>query len=493
MMANMAMVEQGVPRRVWPPLLHQVVKTVRARGLFEPGQHLLVAVSGGSDSVALLTLLHRLLPQWRLRLTAVHFNYGLRGNESEEDQSFVMSLCDSLQMPLHCVLLDVRTRPKRVSLQAQARELRYRAMAELAEDLGVDRIAVGHTAEDQVETILLWMLRGTGLAGLAGMPAQREGMIIRPLYDVRRRELLTFLDETRQGYRQDSSNAKPLYTRNRIRHELVPVLSRIAPAAINAFCRMGDLCREDDRYLDAQAKRLGPSLVRPGTDGGYSIDRHSLQAEPLAMQRRLLRELFRRMRPTRRAPTMATVEAVLGFLSSKVIGERHSAGGVRVRVTPSTVCVQPAGSVAAQSEPAAAVAAQSVRIPSVIEWAGTGQRIRVQEGAPAEAAHQLSGSRGWAMIVDADRLSQPLRIRSWRAGDRFVPSGMKGRSKKLQDYFVDLKIPLSQRRRIPILEAPEGIIGVLGFRQDERFRVSDSTRRCLVISIDEVSTTEGVH
>lgn len=492
MMTGMAMVEQRVSRTSWPPLLHRVVRTVRARELFQPGQHLLVAVSGGPDSVALLTLLHRLVPRWRLQLTAVHFNYGLRGNESEEDQAFVMSLCDSLQVSLRCVPLDVRTRPKRVSLQAQARELRYRAMAELAEDLGVDRIAVGHTADDQAETILLWMLRGAGLAGLAGMPAQRDGMIIRPLYEVRRRELLAFLDATGQAYRQDSSNAKPLYARNRIRHELVPVLNRIAPAAIDAFCRMGDLCREDDRYLDTQARSLSSSLVRPGADGGYSIDRHRLQAEPPAMQRRLLRELFRRMHPTRRAPSAATVEAVRRFLSSKVMGERHCAGGVRVRVTQSTLLVQPGGAVAVQPEPVAAVEEQSVRIPSIIEWAGTGQRIQVQERSPAEA-NQLSASRGWAMIVDADRLSQPLRVRSWRSGDRFVPSGMKGRSKKLQDYFVDLKIPLSQRKRIPILEAPEGIIGVLGFRQDERFRVSDSTCRCLVISLDEVSITEGVH
>ena len=199
MMTGMAMVEQRVSRTPWPPLLHRVVRTVRARELFEPGQHLLVAVSGGPDSVALLTLLHLLVPRWRVRLTAVHFNYGLRGNESEGDQAFVMSLCDSLQVSLRCLPLDVRTRPKRVSLQAQARELRYRAMAELAEELGVDRIAVGHTADDQAETILLWMLRGAGLAGLAGMPAQRNGRIIRPLYEVRRRELLAFLDAAGQA------------------------------------------------------------------------------------------------------------------------------------------------------------------------------------------------------------------------------------------------------------------------------------------------------
>lgn len=488
----MAMVEQRVPRRAWPQLLHRVVKTVRAGGLFEPGHHLLVAVSGGPDSVALLTLLHRLVARWRLRLTAVHFNYGLRGLESDEDQAFVMSLCEALQVPLRCVPLDARTRPQRVSLQAQARDVRYRAMARLAKDVGADRIVVGHTADDQVETILLWMLRGAGITGLAGMPVQRDGMIIRPLYEVRRREVLDFLDATGQAYRQDSSNAKPIYARNRIRHQLLPVLSQIAPAAVDALCRMGVLCREDDRYLEDQTVRLCASLVRPDGAGGYSIDRFRLQTEPLALQRRFLREVFRRMHPIRRAPSLATVEAVRRLLLSKRGGERHCAGGVHVRVTQHALLLQPAKAGAFPQESEVVVKSHSLQIPSVVEWAGTRQRIRVQEGTH-EAAHQLSASRGWAMIVDADLLSYPLHIRPWRTGDRFVPSGMKGRSKKLQDYFVDLKIPVSRRGRIPILDSPQGIVGVLGFRQDERFQVSDCTRRCLVISIDEVSVTEGAH
>jgi tRNA(Ile)-lysidine synthase len=488
----MAMIEQRVSRRAWPPLLHRVVKMVRARGLFEPGQHLLVAVSGGPDSVALLMLLHRLVPRWQLRLTAVHFNYDLRGHESDEDQAFVVALCDSLQVPLHCVPLDARTRPQRVSLQAQARDVRYRAMARLAEDVGADRIVVGHTADDQAETILLWLLRGAGITGLAGMPVQRDGMIIRPLYEVRRREVLDFLDATGQAYRQDSSNAKPVYARNRIRHQLLPVLNQMAPAAVDALCRMGDLCREDDRYLEAQTVGVWTSLVQPDDAGGYSIDRLRLQTEPLALQRRLLREVFRRMHPIRRPPSLATVEAVRRLLSSKRGGARRCAGGVHVRVTQKALFMQPAKAVALPLESEVAVERHSAQLPSVIEWAGTRQRIRVQEGT-REAVHQLSTSQGWGMIVDADLLSYPLYIRSWRAGDRFVPSGMKGRSKKLQDYFMDLKIPVSQRGRIPILDSPQGIVGVLGFRPDERFQVSDRTRRCLVISIDEVSITEGAH
>ncbi|NOS79086.1 MAG: tRNA lysidine(34) synthetase TilS [Nitrospira sp.] len=487
----MALIEQRVPRRGWPPLLHRVVKTVRARGLFEPGHHLLVAVSGGPDSVALLMLLHRLIPRWRLRLTAVHFNYGLRGHESDEDQAFVTSLCDLLEVSLRCVSLDARTRPQRVSLQAQARDVRYRAMTRLAEDVGADRIVVGHTADDQAETILLWMLRGAGITGLAGMPVQRDGMIIRPLYEVRRREVLDFLSATGQVYRQDSSNAKPIYARNRIRHQLLPVLSQIAPAAVDALCRMGDLCREDDRYLEDQTVRVWASLVQPDGGGGYSIDRLCFQTQPLALQRRLLREVFRRMHSSRRAASLATVEAVRRLLSSKREGARRCAGGVHVQVAQSALLVQSAKVVALPQASTVVGERQLVQIPSVVEWAGTRQRIRVQEGT-RESARQLSASRGWVMVVDADLVSYPLHIRPWKAGDRFIPSGMKGRSKKLQDYFVDLKIPMSQRGGIPIMDSPQGIVGVLGFRQDERFQVSDRTRRCLVVSIDEVSVTEGV-
>lgn len=492
MMTSMAMIEQRAVRIPWPPILHRVVKTVRARGLFESGQHLLVAISGGPDSVALLVLLHRLVARWRLRLTAVHFNYGLRGSESDEDQAFVMALCESLGVPLHCVSLDVGTRPKRVSLQAQARELRYRAMAELAEALGVDRIALGHTADDQAETILLWMLRGAGLTGLAGMPAERDGKIIRPLYEIRRLELLAFLDAAGYSYRQDSSNTKLVYTRNRIRHEVVPMLSRIVPTAVDALCRMGDLCREDDRYLAGQVARLSSSLVQSEAGGGYSIHRQRLRAEAPALQRRVLREVFRRLHPMRRAPSSATVEAVRRLLSKRGRCGGQDIGGVRIRVTRDAVCLQPAGVASGQSGFRPVYQAHSVQVPSVVEWAGTGQQIRVQEGALAEA-RQLVVSRGWSMIVDADRLSLPLRLRSWRPGDRFVPSGMKGRSKKLQDFFMDLKIPSSERERIPILEAAEGIVGVIGYRPDERFQVQDSTRRCLIISMDGESITEGVH
>lgn len=459
-----------------------MVKTLRSRGLCEPGQGVLVALSGGPDSVALVRLLHRLAPRWKLRLAAVHFNYGLRGAESDADQAFVTSLCESLDIPLQCVPLDVRTRPRRVSVQAQARTLRYQAMRRVAEACGADRIALGHTADDQAETVVLWMLRGAGLAGLGGMPAAREGQFIRPLYDLRRRDLVAWLGEVEQPYRVDSTNGKPLYLRNRIRQELMPVLGRIAPSAIEALCRLADLCREDETYLESQVAATLGAIVHADGQGGWTLERGVLRSLPLAMQRRVLREIVRRCDSMRRPPGVVTVDALRRMLRADVVAGAHVFRGGVASVAGDTLGVRPSGQVAHAGETEDAAREVVVAIPSEIEWAGTGQRIRVQLW-PVEAVPQPEARSEWRMVLDADRVGSALAVRAWRSGDRLRPSGMGGRSKKLQDLFVDMKVPKAMRQRIPVLVSSQGIVGVLGYRQDERFSVSRGTRRCLVVVV----------
>src|SRR5574337_2080525 len=232
----------------WPPLVYRVVRTVRSRNLFLCGQHILVAVSGGPDSVALVSILHRLRSSWKLTVSAVHCNYGLRGDESEEDQQFVEAFCRELGVPLHVRRVGLHVDGRKTSLQAEARDLRYQVMQEIAEKCGADRIAVGHTADDQAETVLLWMLRGAGLTGLSGMPAFRDNHIIRPLYETKRQEILTYLRTAGLSFREDSSNFKLLYLRNRVRKELIPILTRLVPSSLDALCRLADICREDDHY-----------------------------------------------------------------------------------------------------------------------------------------------------------------------------------------------------------------------------------------------------
>ncbi|OLD40880.1 MAG: tRNA lysidine(34) synthetase TilS, partial [Nitrospirae bacterium 13_1_40CM_2_62_10] len=241
------------PQTARSQLAGRVAATARARGLLRPGDRVLAAVSGGPDSVALLSVLAALAPSWDLTLRAVHVNHGLRGAESDEDASFVAGLCDRLGVALaieRVTLAGPAGRRRGRSLQEQAREARYAAMVRVATALRMDKIALGHTADDQAETLVMWMLRGSGTAGLAGIPPSRGPLVIRPLLDVGRAEIIAYLEAQGLPFRVDSSNAKPLYLRNRVRHELLPILKRFNPGLLGVLKRQAEILREEDLCLD---------------------------------------------------------------------------------------------------------------------------------------------------------------------------------------------------------------------------------------------------
>lgn len=473
----------------WPPLLHRVVRTVRSRSLFQRGQHLLVAVSGGPDSVALLSILHHLRSSWELTLTAVHCNYGLRGAESEGDQKFVEAFCQGLGVPLHVRQVGLHTGGRKASLQAEARDLRYRMMQEIAGKCGADRIAVGHTADDQAETVLLWMLRGAGLTGLSGMPAFRDDNVIRPLYETRRREILIYLHKAGLSFREDSSNLQPQYLRNRVRREVIPILNRLVPSSVDALCGLADSCREDDRYLDQHVDILSASAVKQGSAGGWAIDRGVLLELPHALQRRCIRNLFRQNDDQLRSPSLRTVDRIIQLASKRGSGSSLDVKEGRVVVGDRHLRFVPLQAREIFHAESPHVRCQELlSVPGELIWSGTGQRLQVQQEARARICAPLGKDR---ILVDADRVSQPLMVRNWLPGDRFHPSGMGGHSKKLQDFFTDLKIPIAARSLVPLVVAPEGILWVVGYRQDDRWVPTAATKRCLIFTADQLSLREG--
>lgn len=474
-------------RRAWPALLHRVVRTVRSRGLFERGQHVLIAVSGGSDSIALLSLMHRLRLPWRLILTAVHFNYGLRGEESNADQTFVETVCRRMGIPLTTIRLDARRRARGLSLQAAARDLRYRAMHDIAQQCGADRIAVGHTANDQAETVLLWMLRGAGLTGLSGMPACRDGIVVRPLYETRRDAILAYLSNEGLRFRHDSSNDKPIYLRNQIRQEVIPVLQRLVPSAVDALCRLADLCRDDDRYLDEHVQALCRPWIGQLLQGGWGISRLFLRQAPVAVQRRIVRDLLRRGESSARSPRRDTVERVLQAVAKEnVVSEvAVPSGWITVGKDSVRFVQMKSPDRSRQRQPTPGI----VTVPGSMTWAGTGQRIQVQEVTRQQMAEMVPAKD--RIVIDADRISQPFVVRAWQRGDRFCPYGMKGRSKKLQDFFMDVKLSRADRSRIPLVVAPEGIVWVVGFRHDERWSVTSQTKRYVTLAVHPAQAEEG--
>ncbi len=467
-------------------LLTRVVQTIREQGLFAAGQHLLVAVSGGPDSVALIALLANLAPSWRLKLTAVHFNYRLRGKESDGDEAFVSELCRRKKVPLLVRRPILLKRNKQSSLQALARDARYAAMKSIAHEIKADRIVVGHTANDQAETVLMWMLRGAGLTGLSGMPFIRESLIVRPLLAVTKSEVLAYLKQEGLRYRRDSSNDSVRYRRNRIRKELVPVLEQIAPATVRLLQRQANLLREDDHYLEQVVQTLQASIVKPDTTGGQRYDRDVFLAVPLALRRRLVRRMLRAADPEGRAFSANTVEAVQRFMLTAEQGARLSLKQLEFTHEGETIRI-------GRSAPERRALVQAahgplefpVTIPSTVFWPRTKQYIHVQIMVREHAEPFLRKPSSTQAVFDADCFSAPLLLRSWRPGDRLYPSGMKGKSKKLQDLFTDWKVAILDRHAIPLLVAPEGILWVTGRRQDERFLVRADTARCLLVTVSE--------
>jgi tRNA(Ile)-lysidine synthase len=474
-------------------LLERMIQVIRERQLFVPGQHLLVAVSGGPDSIALLTLLERLAPAWHLKLTALHVNYRLRGTESDGDESFVAEFCRQWQIPLRVVRQTLMRRPKQSSLQALAREARYEAMKAVAREVGAARIAVGHTADDQAETILLWMLRGAGLRGLAGMPFVREGTIIRPLLSTTRTEIIEFLGQEGLPYREDSSNKTGDYRRNRIRKELMPAVKKLAPAAVRVLQRQADLLREDEEYLESVTRECWKSLVESDSNGGCWLDRVGFSELPSALQRRLIREILQTFEPEGRAAAARVVEAVRRLVLHGAPNSRLCLRRLAVKLCRDRLHFGRNGPGTGEYETLLFEheEAVTVAVPSTVYWARSNTYFHVQVIGRDKASSLTGNSWEYQAIFDADLVTPPLMLRSWRTGDRFCPLGMNGQSKKLQDLFTDLKIPRHRRKAIPILEAPEGILWVAGVRRDGRFIVRDTTERCLVVTMSQKRVEEG--
>ena len=408
-----------------------------------------MAVSGGPDSVALLSILHQLAPAWNFSLTVVHCNYGLRGAESDGDASFVAALCRRLELPCHIrrLTVDRSGTGESSSLQARARESRYRLFRDVVAELGADRVALGHTADDQAETVLLRMLRGAGLRGLAGMPHIRESLFVRPLLSRSRQEILVYLQAVGLSYRTDSSNAKSIYLRNRVRHELLPVMQSLAPA----------------------------------------------------LQRRILRQAIQAVAPSTGAPRSDVLLSMLASLASHSGGIWNAGAATvaceldQVRLTAVSP-VPPAGGTVLQPIHTAPVpdVVTIAALPSAVSWPLTGAVIRLRAVTRERGLVLLEKPSSSVALLDADRLSWPLTIRPWCHGDWFFPTGMAGRRKKLQDYFTDAKLGRSMRERIPLVLSGEGIAWIVGQRVDARFAATGSTIRFVLARVTQPLRRKGV-
>ncbi|HUU62609.1 MAG TPA: tRNA lysidine(34) synthetase TilS [Dehalococcoidia bacterium] len=470
-------------------LRQRVYRFMQKRGLTpdqtgEKGRKVLVGVSGGPDSVCLLHILDQLKDSLGVRLHVAHLNHMLRGIESDADASYVKELSDTLGIPATFEKRDVEAyhREHSLSLEAAAREVRYDFFSRAAESIGAGCIALGHTQDDQVETILMNLVRGTGLMGLRGMGTIRKLrspgggilVVVRPLLDVARRETEEYCRVHKLSPRSDLSNYSLEYTRNRIRYELVPLLRKYNKNIGNALIRTARSAADELSFIEKQVFQVWDRVVREQPNG-LLLDSKALLSLHPALQRHLLRQVVDQILGDLTDIESVHIEKMMEALS-KPAGKRLSLPRGLVFHVGYQTCLVTRGSVDICPLPALE-GENRLNVPGDTELPGWLVRASItQPGSKAE---------GFVACLDLDAAGSNLVVRGRKAGDRFQPLGM-GEPKRLQDFMVDAKIPRMWRDHVPLVCSPEGIVWVVGWRIAERVRVIDSTKKVLWLKFERL-------
>ena len=449
-------------------LAEKVFEFIRKNNLITPGETILAAVSGGPDSTALAFLLNSLQKELKTTLVIFHLDHMVRKN-SYKDTKFVEKLAQALEAEFLAYRYDVPAYAiqNKLSLQEAARKVRYNLLAEAAEKTGAAKIATGHQANDQVETFFLRLLRGAALTGLKSIPVKR-GEIIRPLLSTSRKEILDFLKEQNQHFLTDPSNIKPIYLRNRVRKELVPVLESLNPAYQSVLLNNINLINEEEQLLELLSTELAENLIKE--DGDFTvIEADSFEGLAASLKRRIIRQ------------AILEVKGDLRTIESKHIGliaDNYYKFGFTLELPGDLLFYRDYKLLRFGRKENF----KPVKLKSRLLKIGSSIKLK-PDGSVLEASiSKKCESSQFKACLDYAKIKLPLRVRSRQAGDRFEPLGSKG-SKKLQDYFVDKKVPKFSRDTIAVIEDKEKIIWVSGFSIDERVKIDKSTKEILKLEL----------
>ncbi len=429
------------------------------------GETVLVGVSGGADSTALLYLLGALAPEWRLRLHALHVDHQLR-EDSDADAEAARDLGRRLGVPIAVESVSVE---RRGSLEAAARAARYVALERHAQRIGADRIAVGHTADDQAETVLMRMLEGAGLRGLAGIPPVR-GRIIRPLLAVRRRALTVMLEQAGLTWHEDPTNRDLKFFRNRLRHEILPVLAAGHDAdVVGALTRVAARARD---AVDALEGVAATELARLARDDGdaLTLPRDELTALPRPVAAEVLRQAAARLGSP--APLRAWAHRGLArILASPAPRRALRLGGVSIEVSGALMRLE-----RARPRP---LPSRSVTVPGAVALPEIGLLFEARLLPAAGYAVPAQRDR---VAFDADLVDGFLVVRRRRRGDRFHPFGAIS-ERRLKTFLIDAKVPRWERDRVPLVDVADSIIWVGGLRRGAQAPITARSRRILELHL----------
>ncbi|MHB1420913.1 MAG: tRNA lysidine(34) synthetase TilS [Bacillota bacterium] len=457
-------------------MLEKVKAAIDKYQLLQPDERVVVGVSGGADSMALLHCLVALGHEYNVGLHVAHLNHMFRP-EAVEEARFVTEIAEAWGVSITACNYDVPQyiKEKRLSPQEAAREIRYAFFQKVAEKMGASKIAVGQHADDQAETVLMHLIRGGGAEGLMAIEPLR-GKVIRPLLGITRNEIEGYCRINGIPFCQDPSNKKPVYLRNRIRMELIPLLKdKYNPQIVGALGRTACILRDDHHYLEKITTRVYEELVGGvnGEEQHFPLDKF-LDLEP-SLQRRLVRRCFERLAGKGKNLSYQHVDEVLSLAEKADPGKQVTLplGYVATRDYTSIRM-----SISGQDLDKIRDYAYQMVIPGITAIPEIGAQLEA-EIIGREALFDPVKATRYEAFLDYQSLELPLIVRLRHCGDRFQPLGMGGASKKLKDYFIDLKVPKDTRDRIPLVVTQKDAVWVVGYRIDERWKVTGSTRLVL--------------
>jgi len=477
-------------------MLEKVLKYIREQQLLRPGERVAVACSGGADSVALLCVLAELREELGIVLSVAHFHHQIRGAEADADQEFVEELAARLKLDFHSGSGNApqHASQRKVSLETAARELRHQWFAQLIKQGKVDKIATAHTLDDQAETVLMRILRGTGARGLAGIaPSHKAKHLVRPLLTTNRREVEAYLKAKGQCWREDSSNLDLGHTRNRVRHTLLPLLEReFNPAIRQTLADLADVAQAENDYWSNQLSTLLPRLIHEGkpsrsgrsssgdAQGVVALDLSGLHSLPLALQRQVIHSTALRFGISLEFKHIQQLTALAeygkpgaklalpdGFMANRTAREIQFSRNTQK--TPENYCY-------------------SLPIPGEVSVPEAGITLRTRLISDGK---QKSSSYNGATLLEASLLGSELKVRNWRAGDKFFPAHTQSPKKVkelLQAGRLGHAISAAERKAWPVIESAGQIIWMRSFPASKLF-ASNSGEAVLIEEI--TMTTEA--
>lgn len=466
-------------------LVLQTAQTIHEKGLLSPGDKLVIAVSGGPDSMALLHVMHRLSLANDYHLVVAHVNHQFRGAESDREAEAVEQYADKLSIPFCGIAIDVPAyvREHGGNTQAAARELRYRYLHEIAEQFGATAIALAHHADDQVETVVMNMLRGASPSGLIGILMRRTEKnmeLIRPFLRIPKERLLQYCKAEQIPFHLDSSNDSRKYTRNRIRMDIIPQLLEINPKLPEAVDRMSEILREEDHYLNEQTREAAHRIVH-FAGSSCAVSRKSWIAEPVALQRRLIKLILNYVAGGDYSGDFTKIESIRLAIDNETQPSWSLQIDSLVRVVRGYDHIEWfSGLVDKQLRPNYEYHIESPEGDLWIIEAEATLKIHIeQRSMDMEFIRDNLAHKQLEACFDAEQISFPLIVRSRRSGDRMELLGLNG-SKKVKDMFIDLKIAQNWRDQVPLIEDQEGrILWIPGIGRSRHGLLSSHTTRLL--------------